>query len=366
MTQVDSTNGFSARGVWRSSRGSAFTLIELLTVIFIISLLIGLLIPSLNSARNAAKKASTKSIFKSLEVGLESFKNDNERDFRATNGYAPSFAHPPIGGVFTPAMAVDGRMPFLADNPIITGAHWLPAMLIGVDTFGFVQRRAVAENLRQTPLKWYESTDGRPNVDRMPLYLDPGGVRLISIEQLPGRPNKALFPDWVTNNPEPDAMQRQPVIVDSFDQPILYYVANAFGTTANMLEQRRDLANDYDRGPPYYFHQDNEAFTGTGTDPGEEGWIFGDKPHTIALPGHEATAADVDTYPGGAQVGETFARFIHDRKARKAVAAGRPQSRLEDAPLKPANPDSYLLISAGVDGRFGTHDDVTNFPISEP
>ena len=46
-----------------SGRFRAFTLIELLTVMFIISLLIGLLIPALNAARNAAKKTATKATF---------------------------------------------------------------------------------------------------------------------------------------------------------------------------------------------------------------------------------------------------------------------------------------------------------------
>ncbi|MCH7591488.1 MAG: prepilin-type N-terminal cleavage/methylation domain-containing protein, partial [Planctomycetes bacterium] len=76
----------------------AFTLIELLTVVFIISLLIGLLIPSVNAARNAAKKAVTAKTLDSIKVGLEMFKNDNESAFKKTNGYPPSFAHPRIKG----------------------------------------------------------------------------------------------------------------------------------------------------------------------------------------------------------------------------------------------------------------------------
>jgi prepilin-type N-terminal cleavage/methylation domain-containing protein len=80
----------------RPRRRSGFSLVELLTVIFIIALLIGILIPSLNAARNAAKKTSSKSMHTSLGVGLEMFKNDNGADFPQSNGYPPSFSHPPL------------------------------------------------------------------------------------------------------------------------------------------------------------------------------------------------------------------------------------------------------------------------------
>ena len=32
--------------------------------------------------------------------------------------------------------------------------------------------------------------------------------------------------------------------------------------------------------------------------------------------------------------------------------------------MLPVNDDSYLLISAGVDWRYGTNDDITNFPLA--
>ncbi len=37
---------------------------------------------------------------------------------------------------------------------------------------------------------------------------------------------------------------------------------------------------------------------------------------------------------------------------------------LDKAQLRPVNADSFLLISAGVDGRYGTNDDITNFPLA--
>ena len=90
---------------------SAFSLVELLTVIFIISILIGILIPSLGAARSAAKKTKTSSDLKSIGVALDLFRNDNERDFPLTNGYPPSFAHPPISRnyIFEPW---NGQFPF--------------------------------------------------------------------------------------------------------------------------------------------------------------------------------------------------------------------------------------------------------------
>ena len=55
---------------------SAFTLIELLTVIAIIAILMGLLLPALNSAKNAAKKASAKNDLTQLVNAVKQFYTD--------------------------------------------------------------------------------------------------------------------------------------------------------------------------------------------------------------------------------------------------------------------------------------------------
>src|SRR3990172_2557599 len=122
------------------SRRSAFSLVELLTVIFIIGLLIAILVPSLSAARNAAKKMTTAKELDSIKVGLEMFKNENGPEFPQTNGYPPSFAHPPIPEALTADEARLGKFPFLEGKPEVTGAHWLPAMLMGVDKFGYIKR----------------------------------------------------------------------------------------------------------------------------------------------------------------------------------------------------------------------------------
>ena len=337
-------------------RTRAFTLIELLTVIFIISLLIAILIPAVNGARNQAKQATTGSAIKALKVGLETFKNDHERDFRQTNGYPPSFAHPRIGrtGVgynFQPHL---GQFPFLdpessGSPPVTYGAQWLPAMLIGNDALGYVPRSAVPKAIRIEPWKWYTpdplQNDGDP-IPRSPLYVDSTSLRLIPTKDLPGFRNEAVFPDsqW-------DVTKRMPVIADAFDQPILYYAANAFGTNRNMVEPIRTANNQYADGQPRYFHGDNAGFTGTGDQDGEEGWDFGGGKHMIAEPGDEPALVGQDT--------KTFANFIRDQAAARAQA---DNPNPDDAPHRPLNPDSYLLISAGIDGVYGTPDDITNFP----
>ncbi len=345
-------------------RHSGFSLVELLTVMFIISLLIGLLIPSLNSARNAAKKTAVLATFKAVEIGLDLFKNDNERDFRRTNGYPPSFAHPPLPEAgFKRADGVAGKFPFLKDRPVLTGAHWLPAMLMGLDQRGYIKRSSVpnTEDLPKEPWKWYEPDpleDGT-SLERMGLYLDPGGMRLIRTDALPGRREALLFPQW-------NIMKHLPVIADPFSQPILYYVANPNGRATNMVVEKRKEKNDYEGGPqedgpPYYFHQDNIAFTGDAQGASASdytgGWSFGGGPHAIARSGEKLTANDITEDANR----DTFARFILDRKQYESFQLAETDPT-EKTPLRPVNPDSYLLISAGVDGRYGTNDDITNFP----
>ena len=346
-------------------RAGAFTLIELLTVVFIISLLIGILIPSINSARNAAKKATTAKLLQSIDVGMELFKNDNESDFRLSNGYPPSFAHPPISGyTLDPYL---GQFPFLdpiseSNPPRVYGAHWLPAMLMGPDNLGYLKRSSVPRknDLRKKPWLWYSHNplgDGMPLSERQPLYLDPGNVETKATAKLAGRPpdsSGGFFPDW-------DTMNGLPVIVDAFDQPVLYYVASARGRTTNMVVDEHLQNNDYsgsadqDKGFPFYFHQDNEGFTGTEA---EAGWDFGGRPkgHTIAESGALLNAV-LAVDPANRQ---TFTRYIMDRKIY-TLLLGNANAQ-PTAALRPVNSESYLLITAGPDGRFGTADDVSNLP----
>lgn len=369
MTCNPTHNDPAERIICHRSRAHAFTLIELLTVIFIISLLIAILIPSLTGARNAAKTTATRAIFNALKTGLEMFKTDNERGFRQTNGYPPSFVHPPIPGYAGDAELYLGQFPFLVERPVVYGAMWLPAMLIGYDSLGFVKRTAVPSSIRDQPRLWYTGDplkNGSGGLERAALYLDPGSMRMTRLENLPGNPNLVFFPDWSVN-PETPGVETFPVLVDSFDQPILYYAASTYGKLTNMLEddhlargQPYAGGSPQTTGVPYYFHQDNEGFTGISSDPtntAELGWDFGGGAHAIGTSG----ADDVDA----AQImdvgnRETFARYILDLNYYKSLLSrGVP---LAADPLRSVNPDSYLLISAGVDGLYGTTDDVTNFP----
>jgi|CXWL01.1.fsa_nt_gi prepilin-type N-terminal cleavage/methylation domain-containing protein len=368
MDAVEATDGRVARPHFR--RGG-FSLVELLTVIFIISLLIAILIPSLNAARNAAKKSATTSVLKSLGVGLEMFKNDNGPDFPQTNGYPPSFVHPPLTSFtdrFGAAEANEGRFPFYDEYPVVYGAHWLPAMLMGADSQGFIKRSAVP---RQTPPllpeKWYtpEAIIGKV-IDRTPLYVSPENATTRKTSALPGR--MPVNPDLFKNRED---MSHLPVFTDAWDQAILYYAANSAGKASNMVETVHKVDNIYDKeeqgkGPPYYFHKDNEGFTGKSdsADPvsGIPGWDFSNSGgnHAIKFAGPELLAEDVIK----PEFKESFAHYIVDRKIYSNLLTVKAQGKPIDpkTPLRPVNAESYLLISPGTDGKYGTNDDVSNIP----
>ncbi|RME38868.1 MAG: prepilin-type N-terminal cleavage/methylation domain-containing protein [Planctomycetota bacterium] len=357
-----------------TTRRRAFSLVELLTVIFIIALLIGILVPSVTAARTAAKRATTAKTIDVIKTGLEMFRNENERDFRRTNGYPPSFEHPPIPGYpdFDEQARREGGYPFLLEGvfPRAYGAHWLPTMLMGKDALGYVQRRAVPKtaDVWKRPWLWYDNdalaAEGVDPIPRASLYLDPGNTRTRLTKDLPGRPpSDTVFPSR-------EQIGTLPVIVDAFDQPILYYVANPNGKPTNMLEDHRKPQNRYEggpqrNGPPFYFHEDNEGFTGRSVeDEALFGWDFSGRarPHPIAQSGADMTAVEIlDQYNNGPQdQRETFARYILDRKIWRNIQ--EPNAATQNTPLRPVNADSYLLISAGPDGLYGTKDDVSNLP----
>jgi len=357
----------------------AFSLVELLTVMFIIGLLIGILIPSLNAARNAAKQVQTKSVINALSVGLNMFKNDHGEDFVQTNGYPPSFAHPRLvdangTNIVDPTKP---EFPFRKDKPVVYGAHWLPAMLMGVDGQGYISRTSLpkAEDLRDEPWRWYSADpfeDGSgKTLDRSPLYVETSKIRTLQTVDLPGIPNKDdYFPDW-KDEEDPDDMSRLRVFVDAFDQPILYYASNRGGRPTNLVADQHDPTgkNEYaggtqQEGPPFYFHQDNVGFTGTGPndkDGAKPGWDLRGGDHAIKSSGHELDARTLALPfdPSAPEQHQNFARFIIDQTILKSLEGAEQPN--EKTPLRPVNPDTFLLIAAGVDGRYGTADDVVNF-----
>ena len=84
--KLDRSRNDSGAGVIapsRSRRASAFSLIELLTVIAILGILSAILIPSISSARASATKARTRVLFGQWAAAIEAF--------RAEYGYYPVF-----------------------------------------------------------------------------------------------------------------------------------------------------------------------------------------------------------------------------------------------------------------------------------
>lgn len=304
------------RLIRQSEKRAGFTIVELLTVMSIIIILIGILVPSLNMVRRYATDVKQRAQFHSIDAALELFKNEFEAyPDSSTAGKAPDNDE---------------------DNKDYPGAARLCEAMMGQDLLGFHPNSRFRS----------DCTDGTNY-----LYDNP--------------PGRSLYPDTTDN------LQARKGPYLQLDKAHAYKLSDIYGgiVTGNILPSKLVLCDEYGRvkhkttgkriGMPilYYkanmsgtIHDPNSAYLPAGTDDKHQFYNYLDDNYLVGfgMPWNPPTAQGGD--PKHPMYAEPE-RFYESTKNEKiTISDGRPYRA-----------DSYILISAGFDGQYGTPDDIFNF-----
>ena len=301
----------------------AFTIIELLTVMSVIVLLISILVPALNTIRRYAKQVKQKAQFHAIEVSMDLFNAENEE-------YPSS-------------------QQFDSANVQYCGAMKLAEAMIGQDKLGFHQNSKFLENGKDgmlatsNPLYYLDpATPPNPalvtykeNMRFRKDYLtltNANAYRLGDIyasfgsfprDSFNNKNNRFVLCDVYgnVNNLDPAGLGKAKI-----GMPVLYYRAN----TSKLLH------DPLQPGDSIYDYRDNDELVKLGIPFSTTGAA-----HPIASTGTDSAGQPADP--------QKFYDIIKDKQVT-ITTVPRPQ-----------NSKSYILMSAGFDGEYGTSDDIFNF-----
>jgi type II secretory pathway pseudopilin PulG len=299
----------------QSENKTGFTIVELLTVMSIIIILIGLLVPSLNAARRYASEVKQRAQFHSIDAALELFKNEFE-------GY--------------PDSSTTGQPPDLDETGNSSnhypGAARLCEAMVGQDLLGFYPyshfradctdgTNPIYDNAN-TSSAWSSLLPADVNTNlqsRKGPYLPLEKANAYRLGDIYG--SAVTAPD--TNDfvlCDEYARVKNISTGKRIGMPILYYKAN----TSGIKHDPTDLPTLTDNKGQFYNYRDNDYLV------------------SLGMPWNSSAVHPMYTEP---------ARFYTStRNDNIALTKGRPYRA-----------DSYILISAGFDGQYGTPDDIFNF-----
>jgi type II secretory pathway pseudopilin PulG len=280
------------------NKKTAFTIVEILTVMSIIVILITLLVPSLNMAKRYAKNVRQKAQFHSIDVALDLFNADWQ-------GYPPSDANDEADFAYC-------------------GAMKLCEALMGQDLLGFhPNSRFRCDGTMDGTIVLYPLVN--PSVDNLKSrkgpYLQLENANAYKLKYIYGVGQTGVFNACgqerfvlcdIYNNVtlKPDSADAEP-IRGKCGMPILYYKAR----TSKFGHDPNDPANSI------YNYNDNAALVALNPP-----WDSGSA-HPLTIP--------------------KFYSNTWDKRITTMV--------------RPYRSDSYILLSAGYDGLYGTPDDIFNF-----
>jgi type II secretory pathway pseudopilin PulG len=296
----------------RQSKQGAFTIIELLTVMSIIVILIGLLVPALNQVRRYALGVKQNAQFNAIRAALELFRTES-------------------GGEYPESGARDSA------NAPYCGAMKLCEAMMGQDLLGYhpQSRFLVSSSFDVTP----------PQLYRL-LQTD---VRFTS--NLKERKGPYLETDKVSAHMLTDIYPAAGLGVFTGQSGQMFVLSDVYKRTANLGiggESKVGMPVLYYRADLSGMKHDPNAPNATPlpTSISNNGYIYNNWDNQelldLGMPG-----GGIHQLAGPNGSGLNFYSYITN-----------PQITMANRPYKP---DSYILISAGWDGEYGTKDDIADF-----
>ena len=288
-----------------------FTIIELLTVISIIAIIIGILAPGIKKAKIIAMNLQQKSQLRSIGIGLEIWSHNNDQIY-------PDSTSSQLG----------------PDGYVTTGAHHLAESLMGRDGNGYDFKSSWDANLDETS-NAYSSV--APYSDRQPIYVEKEDIRMFQLAQVYG-----IASGGTTGDAYPGDFDEQAnAIADR----------NPAGIITDVFRKRKiQMPISGERvksgSPILYFKAKNtEKFDAS--IPFSSVFNWNDNNSIFAL-GHNMDNSIIHPYDD-----------INEFYDPKGLIVNK-NVRITDGYPVPHNSNTFLLMSAGADGLYGTKDDIMN------
>jgi len=344
-------------------------------VVAIIGLLIAILVPAVSAVRKNAQNTVTKSTLGSIATAIDTFKADQ----RVGGAYPPSASdspggsgRPPRGWVANPYEPPRGNLDTGQRLPA-TGAGLLVWALAGADllgTPGFQPVRSSSQywsqdtnfGTAQDPGAYFldDRRQMQPAFPRAGPYVDLSKVRVTRLNaartsfDIPAeeeawkryKPSSGSGGDPVPSRRRPRYM---PMFLDGFGFPILYWRADPAGVrladTRSMIFNKQE---DPEKRGIYHFGDNLELL-----EPSD-----GSSAPLILQPTNEANPHRLRYY---GRRGEPKTDDPQQEEGKLIGFWKYLRNKDVSARLTPHNADSYILVSPGLDGAYGTADDIANF-----